>query len=207
MSLLLAALLATHLAGTAVPGQCTAPASEHVGELGCYLSAEADIKAANGQIYWHIYSLPTLIDARVAATHADQAVAVQAHGKAWLHVFGDAMAPRIEGAILRDSIGPIRAPSTGRLRLLESWFPPGMKTRAHSHPGSEVFYVIEGEQCVETPHGTARVAAGEHYILESGPHLQASPKGRRSLVLLIMPADAEWMTLEPNMQAEETCSA
>jgi hypothetical protein len=68
MSLLLAALLATHLAGTAVPGQCTAPASEHVGEPGCYLSAEADIKAANGQIYWHIYSLPTLIDARVAAT-------------------------------------------------------------------------------------------------------------------------------------------
>ena len=205
MSLLLAALLATH-AATAVPGQCTAPARDHVGEPGCYLSAEIEIEAPNGELYWHIYAFPTLIDARVAATHAGQAVATEAHGKAWLHVLGDATPPPIEGVTSKESIGPIRAPSKGRMRLLESWFPPGMKTRAHSHQGPEVFYVLEGEQCVETRDGTALVAAGEHYILDAGAHLQASPKGRRSLVLLIMPDDAPWMSLESDWNPKESCS-
>ena len=206
MSLLFAALLAIHAAGSAVPGQCTAPASEHVGEPGCYLSAETEIKAANGELYWHIYSFPTLIDARVASMNAGQAVAAEAHGTAWLHVMGDATPRLIPGATLRESIGPIRAPVKGRIRLLESWFPPGMKTRAHSHPGPEVFYVLEGEQCVETRDGTALVAAGEHYILDAGPHLQASPKGRRSLVLLVMPDDVPWMSLESDWNPGASCS-
>jgi quercetin dioxygenase-like cupin family protein len=161
MSLLLVVLLATQAAGAAVPGQCTAPASEHVGEPGCNLSAELDIQAPRGELYWHI-------DARVAATQARQAVATEAHGVAWLHVFGDATPLTIPGATIRKSIGPVRAPSKGRVRLLESWFPPGMQTRAHSHPGPEVFYVQEGEQCVETRDGTALVSAGEHYILDGG---------------------------------------
>jgi len=76
--------------GNAGPGQCAAPASEHTGEPGCYLSAEVDIEAPGGELYWHIYSLPTLIDAHGAATHAGPAVAAEAHGKAWLHVMGDA---------------------------------------------------------------------------------------------------------------------
>jgi quercetin dioxygenase-like cupin family protein len=206
MSLLLAVLLATQTAGNAVPGQCTAHASEHVGEPGCYLSAEFDIEAPSGELYWHIYVLPTLIDARVAATHAGQAVAAEAHGQAWLHVMGDAEAGLIHGATVRESIGPIRAPSKGRVRLLESWFPPGMKTRAHSHPGPEVFYVLEGEQCVETRDGIARVAAGEHYILDGGPHLQASPNGRRSLILLVIPDDTPWMSLESDWRPKERCS-
>lgn len=75
-------------AGNAGPGQCTAPASEHMGEPGCYLSAEVDIEAPGGELYWRIYSLPTLIDARGAATHAGRAVAAEVHGKAWLHVMG-----------------------------------------------------------------------------------------------------------------------
>lgn len=206
MSLLLAALLATQTAGNAVPGQCTAPASEHVGKPGCYLSAEIDIEAPSGEFYWHIYALPTLIDARVAATQARQAVAAEAHGKAWLHVLGDAAPGLIHGATIRKSIGPIRAPATGRVRLLESWFSPGMTTRAHSHPGPEVFYVLEGEQCVETRDGTVLVAAGGHYILDGDPHLQASPKGRRSLVLLVMPDDTPWMTLESDWSPKESCS-
>lgn len=206
MSLLLVVLLATQAAGAAVPGQCTAPASEHVGEPGCYLSAELDVKAPKGELYWHIYALPTLIDARVAATHAGQAVATEAHGGAWLHVFGDATPVTIPGATIRESIGPVRAPSKARIRLLESWFPPGMQTRAHSHPGPEVFYVLEGEQCVETRDGTTLVSAGEHYILDGGPHLQASPKGRRSLVLLVIPDNAPWMSLASDWHPKQRCS-
>ena len=208
MSLLLAVLFAAAAADVVppVPGQCTAPASLHMGKPGCYLSAELDISAPSEEIYWHVYSLPTVSDARAAASRVGQAVGTESHGKAWLHVLGDAEPAAIRGARLQTSIGPIRAPVRGRARLLESWFPPGMKTRAHSHPGPEVFYVLEGEQCVETRDGISRVAAGEHYILNEGPHLQASPKGRRSLVLLVMPSDKPWISLEPDWRPLVSCS-
>jgi len=206
MSLLLAVLLATTAAEAPVPGLCTAPASEHVGKPGCYLSAELDIEAPNGEIYWHIYTLPNLGEAQVAASRVEQSVATESHGGAWLHVLGNAQPVTIRGATVKASIGPIRAPAKGRARLLESWFRPGMKTRAHSHPGPEVFYVLEGEQCVETRDGTSRIAAGQHYILDAGPHLQASPKGRRSLVLLVMPNDTPWMSLESDWNPTASCS-
>lgn len=84
--------------------------------------------------------------------------------------------------------------------------PVYMKTRVHSHPGPEVFYVLEGEQCVETRDGTSRVAAGEHYILNEGPHLQASRKGRRSLVLLVIPNDTPWISLGSDWSPSVSCS-
>ena len=55
--LVLAEILAALLAATtqaAVPGLCTAPASEHVGEPGGYLAAELDIGDVNGTAYWHL---------------------------------------------------------------------------------------------------------------------------------------------------------
>ena len=164
------------------------------------------MEAPDGELCWRTYSLPTLIDARVAAAHVDQAVAIEAHGAAWLHVIGDAMPVAIPGATIRESAGPVRAPLKGRIPLLESWFPPGMKTRAHFRHGPEVFHVLEGEPCVETREGIALVTAGEPCILEGGPYLLASPKGRQSLVLLVIPDDTPWMSLASDGHPKQRCS-
>ena len=104
-------------------------------------------------------------------------------------------------------IGPLRRPDTGPLvvRFLESIFPPGMKTRAHAHPGPEAFYVVEGQQCMDSPTAQARIGAGESYILEGGPHLQAAPTGRRNLVALLLPTQEPWMSLSPEWTPTDYC--
>ena len=65
-------------------------------------------------------------------------------------------------------------------RLLEAIFPPGMTTRNHSHPGPEAFFVVEGQQCVETAEEQRMLGPGESYHFGTGiDHVQSSPGGRR----------------------------
>ena len=197
-------LLALAAPEAPVPGLCTAPAAEHVGEPGCYLSAELDLSSTAPVTHWHVFEFATKASAEAAAQAHPDSVVVSAHGRIWLHVFGNAELD-VQGAERRARVGPLAVPAGGQVRLLESWFPPGMKTRVHSHPGPEVFYVVDGQQCVETPAGGKLVEAGEHYVLEAGPHLQAAPQGRRSLVLLITGKDVPWMRLETEWQPTGFC--
>lgn len=204
----LAQILATLLAATtqaAVPGLCSAPAADHVGEPGCYLSAELDIADLHGPAYWHLLTFDTPSAAQKEAAQHRHAVVVNAHGKVWLNVLGNAD-EKVEGGVQQAVIGPLSVPAQGHARFLESWFPPGMMTRTHSHPGTEVFYVVEGEQCVETPAGGHLIGAGEHYVLKDGPHLQAAPGGRRNLVLLLIPGTTPWMQLEPQWKPTGFCT-
>src|SRR2546427_12842439 len=46
------------------------------------------------------------------------------------------------------------------LRINEASGPPGSITVVHTHPGSEAFYVLTGEQCIRTAHDVIRVGAG-----------------------------------------------
>src|SRR2546430_16124377 len=39
--------------------------------------------------------------------------------------------------------------------------PVGAYTMVHTHPGPEAWYVLEGAQCLDTPGGALRVAAGQ----------------------------------------------
>lgn len=187
-----------------VPGQCTAPAAEHVGEPGCYLSADVDIATAPAQVYWHLHVFPDAATAEAEAARHPHAKVVTAHQRVWLHMLGGADED-VRGGVKQATVGPLAVRERGRARLLESWFPPGMITRAHSHPGPEVFYVVDGEQCVETPQGGQRIGAGEYFVVEGGPHLQAAPRGRRSVVLLLVPDSAPWMALAPTWTPTGFC--
>ncbi len=56
------------------------------------------------------------------------------------------------GGQRRAKIGPLEVPNGPvTAHFPEAIFPPGMRTRVHSHPGPEAFYVVEGEQCMERP--------------------------------------------------------
>lgn len=100
---------------------------------------------------------------------------------------GDAAEPAA-GGIEKAVIGPLALPvGPAVAHFSEAIFPPGMKTRVHSHPGPEAFYIVAGEQCMETPSDKRMIGAGGTYIVPSGVHLQAAPQGRRNLVLIIAP--------------------
>jgi quercetin dioxygenase-like cupin family protein len=89
---------------------------------------------------------------------------------------------------------------------MESIFTPGMRTRVHSHPGPEAFYVVDGEQCVETPKARQKLRAGDTFIVAPGPHVQAAAKGRRNLTLALYPAGSAWMTLETSWTPSQFCA-
>jgi quercetin dioxygenase-like cupin family protein len=73
------------------------------------------------------------------------------------------------------------------LRINEASGPPDSVTRIHTHPGSEAFYVLSGEQSIRTPHGTMRLQAGQ---AETGHGadvpMQVSSSGSTNLHSLVM---------------------
>jgi len=71
-----------------------------------------------------------------------------------------------------------------------------MRTRVHSHPGPEAFYVVEGEQCMDTPAGAKTIPAGGTFIAQAGPHLQAAPAGRKNIAVVFYPEGQSWMQME-----------
>ncbi len=189
-----------------VPGLCSAPVPADQDTPGCYQTGQLDLPDAPAGIFWHLHQFATPAAAAAEALKHRWATVAQAHSRTWLYVLGTAT-ERIEGGTARAVIGPLHPPA-GRLtaHFAESVFPPGMQTRVHSHPGPEAFYVVEGEQCMDGPTAQRRLPAGASYIVEGGPHLQAAPKGRRNLVLILAPAGQPAIAPGGDWQPSDFCS-
>lgn len=188
-----------------VPGGCVEPASANVGKAGCFLSAQITLERSPATLYWHIVAAESEDAARAAAHRREASAVVLAHGRWWLYVLSPNRSERSLPA--HHVAGPFNLPSGKPIiaRFMESWFPPGMRTRVHSHSGPEAFYVIEGEQCTATPAGRHVIKAGESYIVPGGSHLQAAPNGRRSVVLILAPQGEPWMRLTSDWTDNEIC--
>ena len=170
-----------------VPGLCTAPVPADRETPGCYQTSELDLVGAPASLYWHIRQYPTEAAAITELGRHRWAAVATAHSRYWLYILGKT-GESAKGGVERAVIGPLAVPADPAVaHFSEAIFPPGMRTRVHSHPGPEAFYIVEGEQCMETPSDKRTIRAGGTYIVPSGPHLQAAPHGRRNLVLIIAP--------------------
>jgi quercetin dioxygenase-like cupin family protein len=62
-------------------------------------------------------------------------------------------------------------------------FGPDMKAevarQVHTHPGPEIFYLLTGEQCLETPTGTTRARAGEGMVASANTPMQLNIVGAK----------------------------
>lgn len=139
-----------------------------------------------GPLYWRIENFATLAQAQAAA--GSTALAAEADGKAWLFTLG-AKGGSTPGGQEVAEIGPIPriAAASYLLRINSAAGDPGAKTRVHTHPGSETFYVLSGRLGEKTPHGALQVGAGQAapgYAL--GEPMQASSSGPNALNALVM---------------------
>jgi quercetin dioxygenase-like cupin family protein len=64
---------------------------------------------------------------------------------------------------------PLAVSSSYTALYMEATFIPGMHSTAHRHPGPEAWYVLTGEQCLETPGHRVIVRSGESGIVPEGP--------------------------------------
>ncbi|MGZ3173864.1 MAG: cupin domain-containing protein [Usitatibacter sp.] len=150
----------------------------------------ADLPA--GPLFWRLENFSTLAQAQAAA--GPWALVAEADGKVWLFTLGPSGGSSTSGAKVAE-VGPIPQVVATQylLRINEASGPPGSITPAHSHPGSEAFYVLAGETSSHTPYGVKRVGAGR---TETGhgadTPMQVSSSGStdlHSLVMFVVDAD------------------
>jgi hypothetical protein len=113
-----------------------------------------------GPWYWQLENFPTL--AQALAAEGPTSLAAEVAGKVWLFTLGPKGAATRGGTKVVEigPVPPVAAPEY-LLRINHAGGPPGAKTRVHSHPGSEAFYVLAGRLGQRTPHGVSHADAGQ----------------------------------------------
>ena len=165
------------------------PASERTGPMGCWIIAQERLdELPSGPLFWHVSTYPSR-----AAAEADKvpgATVMEALDKAWLFTIGPAGARRPGGTRVAE-IGPLVVKSGTKYtaQYMEAIFPPGARTRPHTHPGPEAWYHEAGGVCLETPEGRAVGRAGDNgFIVPADVPMELTVVGkeqRRSLVLIL----------------------
>ena len=145
----------------------------------------------SGELFWRIETYPSTEAARSAS--GPWSLVAEAAGKVWLFTLGPAGGSSPGGTKVSE-VGPIVRVVAPQylLRINEASGAPGSVTPVHSHPGSEAFYVLAGEQSIRGPHGTLVVkantpAAGHGAAMA----MQVSSSGTtdlRSLVMFVVDA-------------------
>ena len=139
-----------------------------------------------GDLYWRIENVASVAAGDAAA--GPWGLVAEAAGKVWLFTLGERGGATGAGSKVGE-VGPIPRFEAGQylLRINEARGAPGSITPVHSHPGSEAFYVLEGEQSIRSPHGTMRVAKGHAEAGQGGDvAMQVSSSGESDLHALVM---------------------
>ncbi|HEV8662269.1 MAG TPA: cupin domain-containing protein [Candidatus Methylomirabilis sp.] len=153
------------------------------------IKAKAEKKVAElpaGPLFWRIENFTALAHARAAA--GPWALVAESAGKVWLFTLGPAGGSSAGGTTVAE-LGPIPrivAPQY-LLRINEASGPPGSITPVHTHPGSEAFFVLAGEQSIRSPHGVMRVKVGQPEAGQgANMPMQVSSSGSTDLHALVM---------------------
>ncbi len=181
-------------------------------EFGCWnVGRVAAIRLSDLQPYWHLR--------RFQDRHAAEAVAgstgivVAINEEVWLSTVG----PREPGPSLAEQIavvGPLHLPSASSYDLVLSYvvMPAGSRSPVHALSGPRAWYLLEGEQCLETVIATSKASAsnktpGNAMIAPSNVPLEVATTGTstsRVLGLSIMDS-TQTGTVRPNWQPSGAC--
>lgn len=152
-----------------------------------------------GPLYWRVETFPTVADAKAAVGpdgwnpaavryETTTSLIAEVDGKVWVATLGRQGASTPGGTKVAE-IGPVPPITASEylLRLNYGSGPAGSETPAHSHPGSESFYVISGRLGQRTPDGARSVDAGHTMNGHAaGTTMQVFNAGDTDLKALIM---------------------
>jgi quercetin dioxygenase-like cupin family protein len=169
-------------------------------KFGCLLLARKELaQFPKGALFWHVTRFPTRETAE--AVKGETGMVVEADDQIWLFTFGPKNAKPKKGKLVA-SIGPLQLTSD-KLPPAKSYevvayravMPPGTDTRVHIHPGPEAWYILAGEQCLETPSGVMKGRAGEGMYAPPTTTMRLSNNGlstRIALFIVIHDAAQPW---------------
>lgn len=168
--------------------KCAPDSPERRGEEGCTILANRPLQGPVPRtVYWHIDRFNSLDDANRGA--GPNGVATEAHGGVWLMTV-EGRGKEHHGGRHVAWIGPFTLPAARdyTMNVRSSLLKQGASTPVHRHSGPEVFYIVVGEQCLETERTGHRIVAGKSLILPTdmihrGRVQTASMRGALTLVL------------------------
>ena len=163
-------------------------------EFGCFnVGTITGLQFQQSAVYWHLYAFGS----KGAAESAKSAtgIVVEEDGRVWLSEFGarDAIA---RGGEVIAVIGPMQLPKAKNYSAVLSYavMRPGDSSRVHTHPGPEAWYVLAGEQCLETPAGAVKAGAGKTMTVPPNVPMELNVTGptlRRAFALVIHDSNQE----------------
>jgi quercetin dioxygenase-like cupin family protein len=164
------------------------PPGEKRPEFGCFnIGTVKELQFREAAVYWHLYAFGSRKAAEAARSKTG--IVVEEDGRAWLSEFGARdITPRGGEAVA--IIGPLQLPVAKSYSAVLSYavMRPGDSSRVHTHPGPEGWYVLAGEQCLETPAGANRAGAGQTATVPPGVPMELNVTGtklRRAFALVI----------------------
>jgi quercetin dioxygenase-like cupin family protein len=164
------------------------PPGEERPEFGCFnIGTAMELQFHQATVYWHLYTF----ESRKAAEAAMSAtgIVVEEDGRTWLSEFGARDIAQNGGEAVA-VVGPMRLPQAKSYSAVLSYavMRPGDSSRVHTHPGPEAWYVLAGEQCLETPAGANSAGAGQSMTVPPNVPMQLNVTGttlRRAFALVI----------------------
>lgn len=139
----------------------------------------------SGELFWRVETFPTVEQAQAVMTQ--HSLVAQSRGKIYLVSLGAAGGASTGTRVAEVGPVPRIAATEYLLRVNEASGPPGSVTSVHSHPGSEAFLVLAGEQSIRTPQGVTRVREGSAQTGHSADTpMQVSSSGASDLHALVM---------------------
>jgi hypothetical protein len=176
-----------HLVATCVDVKLDQPRAK----FGCFTVAVArGLQFQQQQVYWYLRAYPDREQAEAAKSA--RGTVVDADGEFWLSELGESATPPSPAATA--VVGPLQLPRANSYDADISYavMRPGDRSRVHSHAGPEGWYILEGEQCLETPKGARWAGAGRTMTVEGELPMELSVTGtsvRRSLVVIVHPSN------------------
>jgi hypothetical protein len=165
----LAVILASWVAGQATQDPIE-HAKQHLLASGAAheLAAKQFTNLPKGTLFLRLENYPT----REAAFQAETPVSTVLDwaGKVWLLTLAP-KGERSRGGVFVAEVGPVPpVPPSARyvMEVNEANLGPDSNAQTarltHTHAGPEIFYLLTGEQCLETPNGAQRARAGEGMV-------------------------------------------
>lgn len=182
-------------------------------QVGCLLLGKKMVtRFPEGTVFWHLNKFPSMAAAENAK--GETGMVVEAEGRFWLFSFGPKYAAPKQGELVA-SVGPLQMTSD-KLPAAKSYevvayfavMPAHTHTRVHIHPGPEAWYVLEGEQCLETPEGMIKARAGEGAMVRPTIPMRLANTGsstRRALFIVIHDAAQPWMVFTEDWKPTGAC--
>lgn len=194
-------LLTAGIADAQLAPLCVENSPERRGEVGCsVIESKLLPDTLEEPLFWHIDRFASLELARAAVGAAS--IAFEAGGTAWLLSIEPQTSDHRGGQHVA-LVGPLPLPQAPRfsMQVISARFTPGMYSLVHHHSGVEAFYVLEGEQCLETPTTATRMRAGETLTIPAGVPMRLIATGsttRHGLAVIVHDA-----TQPPTVRMEE----